>query len=331
MKALIIGGTGTISTAVCRLLSQQGWDLTVLNRGRTRQSQTGNIRQLIGDMTDEQAIGELLADSWFDVVANFIVFKPEQVERDLRLFNGRCGQYIFISSASAYQKPPVEPVISESTPLANPYWSYSQAKIACEDRLMQAFREDHFPITIVRPSHTYAEWSVPLSIHGAKGSWQTLQRMIDGKPVVVHGDGTSLWTLTHSDDFAFAFTGLMGNIHAVGQAVHITSDEVLSWNQIYQAIGQALAVSPRLVHISTDELIAAKPDLLGPLLGDKAHCAIFDNQKIKHLVPGFAAVIRFDQGIRRSIEHYINNPELQKPDPDWDAFLDHICKDRPVV
>lgn len=330
MKALLIGGTGTISTSISHRLIEQGWDLTILNRGRSREKLPEGARLIEADISDEKAVAELLKDSYYDTVAEFIVFTPDQIERDIRLFSGHCGQYIFISTASAYQKPPASPLIRESTPLHNPYWSYSQAKIACEDRLVATYRQTGFPITIVRPSHTYADWTLPLAIHGDNGPWQTLKRIMEGRPVVIHGDGHTLWTLTHSDDFAIAFTGLMGNSHAIGESYHITSDEALTWNHIYQIIGSALGATPRLVHISTDELVAAKPDLLGPLQGDKAHCALFDNSKIKSIVPEFRCRVRFDLGARRVIETFKATPSLQRDDPEWDAFLDRLIEGRPV-
>ena len=332
MKALIIGGTGRISTSVCAKMLEQGWDLTLLNRGKqaNRIPESKHLSQFTADISDTETVRDWLKDKTFDVIANFIVFTPEEAKRDIRLFQDRCGQYIFISSASAYQKPPVDSVITESTPLINPFWTYSQQKIACEEVYMQACRQTGFPVTIVRPSHTYDEMAIPLAIHGSHGSWQTIKRMLEGKPVVIHGDGTSLWTVTHSRDLAVAFAGLAGNPHAIGQAYHITSDEALSWNQIYKIVGQAFAAKPRIVHVTSSELIAHKPQLKGPLLGDKAHCAVFNNNKIKQLVPEFKALIRFDEGVRLSAEYYLAHQELRKSDPDWDAFLEYMTKDKPV-
>lgn len=333
MKALFIGGTGTISTSICKLLLSQGWDLTLLNRGQHQArlaDLNDHITQITADIADVKAVEAALDGQWFDVIANFIVFTPQQAERDIRLFSGKCGQYIFISSASAYQKPPVDQIITESTPLSNPYWTYSQNKIECETLYMEAFRAAGFPVTIIRPSHTYAAWAIPLSIHGEKGPWQTIQRMLDGKPVVVHGDGTSLWTVTHSQDLAIAFAGLMANPHAIGQAFHITSDEALSWNQIYDIIGQAFGVKAKIVHITTDELISLMPDLIGPLWGDKAHCAVFDNSKVKRLVPDYRASIRFDEGMRMAAAYFDEHPELQQLDPEWDIMVEKLCQDRPV-
>lgn len=336
MRALFLGGTGTISTAISHLLVEMGWDLTLLNRGLHADRVPAGASLLIGDMGDEEIIRQLLSDQWFDVVVDFIAFVPEHVRRDIRLFQGHCHQYIFISSASVYQKPPMNYFITESTPLSNPYWQYSRDKIACEEILMNAYRESGFPVTIVRPSHTYGDWSIPLPIHGKNGPWQTILRMKEGKGVLVIGDGTSLWTLTHSRDFARGFVGLMGNIHAIGEAVHITSDEALTWNQIFQCIAMALDVRPNLFHVSADAIVERDPAQLGPLIGDKCHSLIFDNSKLKRLVPGYAATIRFDQGIRTTLNYFMAHPELQRPDPEWDAFTDRIIFEesvyrRPIV
>ena len=327
MRALFIGGTGTISTAISHQLVELGWDLTLLNRGTHAERLPRGVALLTGDIGNEEKISQLLEGQWFDVIVDFIAFVPDQVRRDIRLFQGRCSQFIFISSASAYQKPPSSYLITESTPLANPYWQYSRDKIACEDILMDAYRENGFPVTIVRPSHTYGDWSVPLAIHGKNGPWQTLLRMKAGKPVLVFGDGTSLWTVTHSRDFARGFIGLMGNVHAIGEAIHITSDEALTWNQIYQCIGLALDVTPNLYHIAADALVARDPAQLGPLIGDKCNSVVFDNSKLKRLVPGFHAQIRFDQGIRSTLAYLEEHPDLQRPDPDWDAWTERVIRE----
>ena len=262
----------------------------------------------------------------FDVVADYIVFTPEQAERDIRLFKGKTAQYLTFSSASAYQKPLSSCFITESTPLSNPFWEYSRNKIACEELLLKAYREEAFPITIVRPSHTYDERRVPLGVHGAKGSWQVVKRIIEGKPVIIHGDGTSLWTLTAAADFARAFTGLLGNIHALGETVQITSDEVLCWNQIYQAIAAALGKPLKAVHVSSDFLARAGTEYNygGSLIGDKAASVVFDNAKLKRLVPGFCAQIRCDQGIKEAIAYILAHPELQVEDPEFDRFCDKV-------
>ena len=329
MKALCIGGTGTISAAVSRRLLEQGHELWLLNRGSRNTVLPPGVREIRKDIGNEADIAEKITGADFDVVADFIAFTPEQVERDYRLFKDKTRQYIFISSASAYQKPLSGPVITESTPLANPFWQYSRDKIACEDFLMQKYRNEGFPVTIVRPSHTYDERKVPLGVHGHKGSWQVIKRIIEGKPVIIHGDGTSLWTMTHNSDFAAGFTGLMGNIHAIGEAVHITSDESLSWNQIYAAIAAALGKPLKAVHVSSEFLArAGHYAFLGGLLGDKAHSVIFDNTKLKRLVTGFTATVRFDQGIRQTIEHILGRKELQEEDPEFDVWCDRVIAAR---
>ena len=327
MRALFIGGTGTISTDITMLCIEGGWDVTLLNRGRQswRLPKDLPITHWAMDINDEEAVSAQLADApGFDVVVNFINYTVDQIERDIRLFAGRTKQYIFISTASAYQKPRSHYLVTESTPLSNPHWAYSRYKIACEDRLMAEYRHNGFPITIVRPSHTYDQYKLPICIHGGKGSWSTIKRMLDGKPVLVIGDGTSLWPMTFSWDFALGFIGLMGNISAIGEAVHITTDECLSWNQIYQAIGNALGVTPRLAHVATDFIVACRPSYEGPLHGDKSVSVVFDNSKIKRLVPGFAAVVRFDQGVRASVKYLLTHPEAQVEDPDFDRFCDAV-------
>ncbi len=326
MRALFIGGTGTISMAITRqLAANPDWELYLLNRGSRSKDLPENIHNITADISNEADCQEKLKDLYFDVVCDFIAFTADQVERDYRLFYGKTKQYIFISSASAYQKPLSSAFITESTPLANPYWEYSRNKIACEEFLMSKYRENGFPITIVRPSHTYDERKVPLGVHGTKGSWQILKRMLDGKPVIIHGDGTSLWTMTHNTDFAKGFIGLMGNIHAIGEVFQITSDESLTWNQIYQAIADALGVELHAYHVASDFLASTgKYDLTGSLIGDKANSVIFDNTKLKRAVPDFIATTRFDQGIRQAIHYILNHPECQTPDPEFDLWCDRI-------
>ena len=326
MKALFIGGTGTISTAISALCVQQGWELYLLNRGNRSAFVPEGAHVITADMGDEAAVQEKLAGMTFDVVAEFIAFTRPQVERDVRLFAGKTKQYFFISSASAYQKPLASPVITESTPLANPFWQYSRDKIDCEDCLMQHYRQSGFPVTIIRPSHTYGDTSVPLAVRGSKGSFSVVERIRQGKKVIVPGDGTSLWTLTHNTDFAKAFCGLMGNLHAIGETYQIMSDESLTWNQVYQAIGTALGVKPNLVHIASETLAAANADLVGELIGDKANSVVFDNTKIKRAVPGFVAGVRFDQGVRRTLDYLYAHPELQVPDPEFDAWTDAVIR-----
>ncbi|MCL2030352.1 MAG: NAD-dependent epimerase/dehydratase family protein [Oscillospiraceae bacterium] len=328
MKALFIGGTGTISTEISKLAAGSGIELYLLNRGGNNARLEGvpNIHYIRADISDEQDAARQLAGHSFDVVADFIVFTPEQARRDIRLFSGRTRQYIFISSASAYQKPLSDYRITESTPLVNPYWEYSRNKIACEEIFIHENRQNGFPVTIVRPSHTYDKHSIPLAVHGEKGPWQVLKRIIDRKPVIIHGDGSSLWTVTHSRDFAAAFTGLMGNLHALGEAVHITSDESLTWNQIYRCLGECVDREPEVRHISSDFLVRCDPRLSGSLLGDKAHSVVFDNSKLKRLVPGFTALTRFDRGIRESVAYYLANEFMQTPDPVFDEWTDRVIR-----
>ncbi|MDE7446348.1 MAG: SDR family oxidoreductase [Lachnospiraceae bacterium] len=327
MKILFIGGTGTISMAISKLLLSQGHTLYLLNRGNRNTGLSGNLVELKADINDEAAVSELIHDLTFDAVADFIAFHPQQLERDYRLFGCRAKQFIYISSASAYQKPLSDFRITEGTPLANPYWEYSRNKIAGEEYLMRLYRETGFPVTIVRPSHTYSERSVPLGVHGAHGSYSILKRMLEGKPVIIHGDGTSLWTLTHNSDFAKGFAGLIGNIHAIGEAVQITSDESLTWNQIYQIIADALGVKLNAIHVSSEFLAACGPyDFTGSLIGDKANTVVFDNSKLKRLVPGFTATVRADQGIRDTIAYVLSHPECQREDPEFDDWCDKVAR-----
>jgi nucleoside-diphosphate-sugar epimerase len=332
MKALFIGGTGTISAAISRRLLSEGWDLYLLNRGNRNTTlaagggKAGSLTEIHCDIANEAEAAQKLAGLSFDVVADFIAFKAEQLERDYRLFKDKTKQFIFISSASAYQKPLSSYLITESTPLSNPLWDYSRNKIAGEEYLLKLYREAGFPITIVRPSHTYDERSLPMGAHGTKGGWSVVKRIREGKPVIIHGDGSSLWTVTHNSDFARGFAGLMGNIHAIGEAVHITSDESLTWNQIYQAVADALGVPLKAVHVSSEFLAAAGPGFgfTGGLLGDKANTVVFDNTTLKRLVPGFTAAIRFDQGVRIALDYILSHPECQKEDPEFDAWTDKV-------
>lgn len=327
MKVLFIGGTGTISMAISRLLLSQGHTLYLLNRGSRNTGLSGDLIELKADINDEAAVAALISDLKFDVVADFIAFVPEQLERDYRLFREKTKQFIYISSASAYQKPLSDYRINEGTPLANPYWEYSRNKIAGEEYLMKLYREEGFPVTIVRPSHTYDERSIPLGAHGEKGSFSVIKRMLEGKPVIIHGDGTSLWTITHNSDFAKGFVGLMGNIHAIGEAVQITSDESVTWNQIYQIIADALHVKLNAVHVASEFLDACSDyDFTGSLLGDKANTVVFDNSKLKKLVPGFTATVRADQGIRSTIEYVLSHPECQVEDPAFDDWCDRVIE-----
>ena len=326
---MMIGGTGTISSAITRQLAAAGHDLWLLNRGTHKDEVPENVKQVIVDINDEQRVKELLGDNHFDAVCEFIGFVTSQVERDIRLFAGRTHQYVYISSASAYNKPARNHIITEGTTLANPHWQYSRDKIACEELLMKAYREDGFPVTIVRPSHTYCERGVPLSIHGPKGSWPVLKRMMEGKPVLIHGDGSSLWTLTWNEDFARGFIGLLGNPRAIGEAFQIMSDETLSWTQVYSCVAQALNVELHPYYVSSAFLAAVCPkeyDLEGNLLGDKALTVAFDCTKLKLAVPGFCATTRFDEGVRHCIAYLLAHPELQVEDPEFDAWCDRVIE-----
>ena len=325
MKVLLIGGTGTISTEISKKLLRDGHELWLVNRGNRNHELPEGARILTVDINDEEKVSALLADQTFDVAADFIAFVPAQLERDYRLFRGRVGQFIYISSASAYQKPLSDYRIDEGTPLSNPYWAYSRNKIAGEEFLMKKYREEGFPVTIVRPSHTYCERSIPVGVEGRKGSYQVLKRMLEGKPVLIHGDGSSLWTLTHSRDFAKGFAGLMGNIHAIGEAVQITGDETLTWNQIHQIVAHALGVRLNPYYVSSAFLAAAAAPGLGDgLLGDKTHSVVFDNTKLKRLVPDFTATVRFDQGAREAAAYIMSHPECQVEDPEFDAWCDRV-------
>ncbi len=327
MKALLIGGTGTISSACSKLAVEKGWELYLLNRGNHPESLPEGCHILKGDGNDEKAMEELMQGMSFDAVANFIVFTPEQLERDIRLFSGKTDQYMFISSATVYKKPPTDVLIQESCTLNNPYWIYAQQKIACEEALTRACREKGFHYTIIRPSHTYSAQKLPLAVHGKNGSWQVVDRIRKGKPVIVQGDGTTLWTLTHSTDFAKAFVGLMGNRLAVDECFHITSDEAITWNALYEMIGKKLGVKPEIVHIPTDFLVACDElgrDFYGSLLGDKANVAVFDNSKVKKAVPEFVCTTSIEKGIGMSLDFLLSHPEYQIADPDFDVWCDRV-------
>lgn len=327
MKVLFIGGTGTISTAISTRLLEEGHELWLINRGTRNDVLPSGAHIIKADINDEESVTRQLEGQKFDVVADFIAFLPKQLERDYRLFNGRTRQFIYISSASAYQKPLSDYRIDEGTPLANPYWEYSRNKIAGEELLMKLYREEGFPVTIVRPSHTYSERSMPLGVHGPGGSYQVIRRMLEGKKVIIQGDGSSLWTLTFNTDFAKGFIGLMGNIHAIGEAVQITGDETLTWNQIYTVVADALGVGLNPCYVSSEFLAASSPaqwDLRGALLGDKSNSVVFDSTKLKRLVPGFAATVRFDQGARKVLDYINTHPECRKEDQEFDSWCDRV-------
>ena len=316
LKVLFIGGTGNISVSVSNLVVERGMDLYLLNRGQQHVTIKG-ASTITADITRAQQVRAALGEHRFDVVVNWIAYVEPDIERDLVLFSGRCGQYIFISSASAYQKPPTHPIITESTPLLNPYWQYSRDKISCEARLMRGWCEEGFPVTIVRPSHTY-DTRLPIAV-GNWASYVVPKRMVEGKPIVVHGDGASLWTLTHAEDFAKGFVGLLGHPQAIGHALHITSDFVLTWNQVYEQIGDALGVKPRLVHIPSEFIAKVDPDTGAGLLGDKMWCALFDNSKIKRFVPGYVATIPFHEGIRRTLAWFQADESRMQVPPEDDS------------
>lgn len=328
-KALFIGGTGTISAAIVRRLAKDpSWEVWLLNRGNRASAVPEGVRTISCDISDEEDARRKLAGMEFDVVSEFIGFVPEQVERDYRLFKGRTKQYIYISSASAYNKPAASHVITEGTTLANPHWEYSRNKIACEDFLMRKWREEVFPVTIVRPSHTYDERSVPLGVHGKKGSYQVIKRMLEGKPVIIQGDGSSLWTLTYNEDFATGYVGLMGNAHAIGEAFQITGDESLSWDQIYRTIADALGVELKAYHVASDYLSAVGEkygyDFEGSLTGDKSVTVVFDNAKLKRLVPDMRTTVTFNRGVRIALDYVLSHLECQVEDPEFDAWCDKL-------
>ena len=320
MKVLFIGGTGIISSACSELAVREGIDLYLLNRGQTidRPAPIG-ATVLFGDIRDRASSEAALAGHNFDAVVDWIAFTPDHVQADIDLFRGRTGQYVFISSASVYQTPPASLPVTESTLLDNPYWDYSRNKIACEELLVRAYRDEKFPMTIVRPSHTYDATKIPLM-----GGYTSLQRMKDGKPLVVHGDGTSLWTLTHHRDFAKGFVPLLGNQRALGEAIHITSDEWLTWNQIYEIMASALGTPAELVHVPSELINAFDPLHGAGLLGDKSHSMIFDNSKIKRLAPGFACTIPFSWGAHEIVAWHEADPARQQVDPYVDKLMDRV-------
>ncbi len=320
MNVLFVGGTGIISSACARLALARGIDLTFLCRGMTgRHPVPAGAKVIRADVRDAPSARAALSGLRFDVVVQWIGFVPAHIDLDLELFRGRVGQYVFISSASAYQTPPSRLPVTESTPLSNPFWQYSRDKIACEERLIHAYRSEGFPATIVRPSHTYDAALLP--VHGG---WTILDRMRRGLPVVVHGDGTSLWTLTHHDDFARGFVGLLGRDDAVGDSFHITSDEALSWNQIHDMLGHAAGATPKLVHVPSDLIAAFDPDWGASLLGDKAHSMVFDNTKVKRLVPDFRASIPYAEGARQQIAWYDEDASRRVVEDRTNALFDRI-------
>lgn len=322
MKVLFIGGTGNISTPSSRLAIEKGMDLYLLNRG-TSIAKIDGAKTIFGDINKPEELSELKKHEW-DVVVNWIAFTPEDIDRDIALFKGKTKQYIFISSASCYQTPLSYPVITESTPLKNNLWEYSNDKIKCEDRLMQAYRDEDFPITIVRPSHTY-DTVIPIALGGFK-EYTTLQRMLNGEKIIIHGDGTSLWTVTHADDFAVGFVGLLGLTQAIGHAFHITSDEVLTWNMIHEILADALGCELNAVHIASDFIAKIEPELGPGLLADKSESVIFDNSKIKRFVPAFNATIPFAEGIKRTLKWLDENPSMKIFNEKENTQLDNVLR-----
>jgi nucleoside-diphosphate-sugar epimerase len=324
LSVLFIGGTGRISTSCVREAVRQGLDVTVLNRGKTAErTLPPEVELVTGDIGDPRSVRAALGDRTFDAVVNWVNFTVEQVRRDIDLFTGRTGQYLFISSASAYQTPPAHLPVTESTPLKNPFWQYSRDKIACEELLVRAYREDDFPATIIRPSHTYDETMLPFD-----GGWTVVERMRAGKPVIVHGDGTSLWTITHARDFAVGFTGLLGQAAAIGEAFHITGDEAPTWNQIFTWVAEAAGVpEPHLVHVATDAIAAANHDWGAGLLGDKMHSMVFDNSKVKRLVPEFGQrTTPYRLGAREVIAWYDAHPEHQISEAKAHIVMDWLAE-----
>jgi nucleoside-diphosphate-sugar epimerase len=322
MRLLFLGGTGIISAASVRLAVQRGHEVTVLNRGRTtKRSLPAEVEGLTADVGDPGSVDRALGSREFDVVAQFRAFTPDHVQQDVDRFRDRTGQYVFISSASAYQKPPGSVPVTESTPLKNPFWQYSRDKIACEDLLVAAYRDDDFPAVIVRPSHTYDDTTLP-----TLGGWTDIARMRAGKPVVVHGDGTTQWTLTHSDDFAVGFVGLLGRPEAEGNAYTITGDSAPTWNQVYSWLGRAAGVEPTLVHVASETIAKELPDHGPGLVGDKAHSMVFDTTKLRRLVPEFATTIPYAEGARRVLAWFDAHPEAQQADEALDAAFDRLLE-----
>ncbi len=326
MRVLFIGGSGVISSACSALAAQRGIELYILNRGQSTRPIPEGTHVLRGDIRDPTSAREVLGDLTFDTVVNWVAFTPDHIETDLALFRDRTQQYVFISSASAYQTPPVSLPVAESTPLVNPYWQYSRDKIACEERLVRAYRDEGFPITIVRPSHTYDRTLLPMD-----GGYTVVNRMRQGKKVIVHGDGTSLWVLTHHRDFARGFVGLLGNPHATGETFHITSDELLTWNQIFEMVARAAGATANIVHIPSEHIAAFDPGWGAGLLGDKAHSMIFDNTKIKRVVPDYTATISFARGAEEVMAWYDADPARRTIDEERDRLMDGIVAAQEAV
>jgi nucleoside-diphosphate-sugar epimerase len=321
LRVLFIGGSGTISSACTQVAVERGLELTVLNRGTGRRAVPDGVEQLVGDIRDPDAARDVLGAREFDAVVDWVAFTPDHVRGDLELFEGRTGQYVFISSASAYQTPASRLPIVESTPLRNPFWQYSRDKIACEDLLVAGYRERGLPATIVRPSHTYDRTLVPFD-----AGWTFVERMRQGKEVVVHGDGSSLWTLTHHADFARGFVPLLGHARTVGEAFHLTGDDVLTWDGMAHILARAAGTEARIVHVPSDVIAAEDPQWGGALLGDKAYSLVFDNSRLRSVVPDFVATIPFEQGAREIVEWHDADPARRAVDPGIDALMDRLVE-----
>ncbi|MFC4321759.1 SDR family oxidoreductase [Litchfieldia salsa] len=322
MKVLFIGGTGLISSAASKLAVQRGVELYLLNRGNRNAFVPEGAKVIRGDINNRSEMEALLKDRFFDVVVNWIIFSPEEVERDIQYFTGKTNQYIFISTVATYQRPPSYYIVDESTPQHNPIWDYATNKIACEERLIKEYKDNHFPMTIVRPSHTYGETSIPFAVTSGAHPWTLIDRIKKGKKVIVPGDGTSLWTITHNTDFAKGLVGLLGNPEAIGEAFHITSDEVKTWNQYLHIIGQVLGVEPKVVHMTSECISLFLPEMKAPLFGDASNSYIVDNTKIKRFVPDYKVTKTFESGIKQSIAYFENNHEKQTIDEDLNARMD---------
>lgn len=326
MKVLLLGGTGMISSAVAQEAISQGWETTILNRGNRLNAMVKCAQLMICDINDEETVRSLIQGQFFDVVVDFIAFTQSDIERDYRLFGDATNQFIFISTAAVYDKRTNRPFITESTPASNTGWQYARNKIQCENFLLDKYNYEGFPLTIVRPSQIYDKTFVPVSVPSNIGFYPTINRIKQGKKIIVHGDGTALWTPTFSSDFAAGFMGLLGNTHSIGEIYHITSDENLTWNQITAALASALGCEAKIVHIASETLVKTRPDLEGRILFDSAHCNMFDNRKIKKAVPGYYAKIRFDQGVRMAVDYIEANVISYKPDPDFDQWCDTVIE-----
>ncbi len=324
MKILFIGGTGIISTSCTREALAQGHELFHLNRGNHPEGAPRDVTTLKADIRDSRQVEKAVAGHRFDCIVNWVAFEPGHVRQDMELLGPLTSHYIFISSASVYLKPPLHWIVTEETPVGNPYWSYAQNKIACEALLLEGHSKDGFPATIVRPSHTYNDGWIPTPI-GSR-DFTVARRLLDGRAVISPGDGQSLWTITHSDDFARGFTGLLGNPDASGETFHITSDEARTWDAFYGIIGEALGVEPDIVHIPSWVVNEISPPLGQGLLGDKGYSMVFDNTKIKRVIPEFHASITFSEGIRRSLEWFEKNPARKIVDPVRDAEIDKVLR-----